>query len=177
VGCRRYISIHYTNIVANINHRSVRMIICKTVCIDWGGGGRWFKCRAHTCVCGRQTYANDHSFFEDFLCPPRHAFNCRSDVSCGIWESMENLLQYQLIQRRSQCHKHEEIRRSSSNEGIKVEPKLNLWIRRYIKLWLMSAYSYCHQTEKGFIDCGSLCLEWSPLWPPFLAAGPFEFLL
>jgi len=37
--------------------------------------------------------------------------------------------------------------------------------------------SHCHQTENGFLDCGSLCLEWSSLWTSFSAAGPFQFFL
>src|SRR6218665_263852 len=40
-----------------------------------------------------------------------------------------------------------------------------------------SACSHCHQREKGFLDCGYLCLECFPLLPPFSASGPFQFFL
>jgi len=40
-----------------------------------------------------------------------------------------------------------------------------------------TACSHCHQTEKDFLDFGSLCLEWSSVWPSFSASGPFQFFL
>src|SRR6218665_3369670 len=41
--------------------------------------------------------------------------------------------------------------------------------------FLVYTCSHCHQAEKGFIECGSLCLEWSSL-PRYLSISFYKLL-